>query len=130
MEGRSMKKGTLFSSAMLPIVLSFAFAAGAQTKDINLGWSGQGSWTTLPYVVAKENGFFEKEGLKVQLITFRGTNLMLTALLAGELDYATILPFLTGASARGLPVKILAAVTKSSSYSCCPGHGLSGGLGR
>src|SRR5215831_17291788 len=41
---------------------------------------------------------------------------MLTALLAGELDYATILPFLTGASARGLPVKILAAVTKSSSY--------------
>jgi len=37
-------------------------------------------------------------------------------LLAGELDYATILPFLTGASARGLPVKILAAVTKSSTY--------------
>jgi ABC-type nitrate/sulfonate/bicarbonate transport system substrate-binding protein len=54
--------------------------------------------------------------LKVRLITFRGTNLMLTALLAGELDYATILPFLTGASARGLPVKILGAVTKSSSY--------------
>jgi NitT/TauT family transport system substrate-binding protein len=88
----------------------------ARTKDINIGWSGVGSWTTLPYVVAKEKGFFEKEGLKVQLITFRGTNLMLTALLAGELDYATILPFLTGASARGLPVKILAAVTKSSSY--------------
>jgi ABC-type nitrate/sulfonate/bicarbonate transport system substrate-binding protein len=87
-----------------------------QSKDINIGWSGVGSWTTLPYVVAKEKGFFEKEGLKVQLITFRGTNLMLTALLAGELDYATILPFLTGASARGLPVKILAAVTKSSSY--------------
>ena len=88
----------------------------APSKDINIGWSGVGSWTTLPYVVAKEKGFFEKEGLKVQLITFRGTNLMLTALLAGELDYATILPFLTGASARGLPVKILAAVTKSSSY--------------
>ena len=110
-----MKKATLFSSAMLAILFS-AFAAGAQTKDINLGWSGQGSWTTLPYVVAKENGLFEREGLKVHLITFRGTNLMLTALLAGELDYATILPFLTGASARGLPVKILAAVTKSSSY--------------
>lgn len=93
-----MKKATLFSSAMLAILFN-AFAAGAQTKDINLGWSGQGSWTTLPYVVAKENGLFEREGLKVQLITFRGTNLMLTALLAGELDYATILPFLTGASA-------------------------------
>ena len=58
-----MKKATLFSSAMLAILFSVAFAAGAQTKDINLGWSGQGSWTTLPYVVAKENGLFEREGL-------------------------------------------------------------------
>lgn len=85
-------------------------------KDVNLGWSGIGSWTTLPYVVANEKAFFDKEGLKVQLITFRGTNLMLTALLTGDLDYATILPFLTGAAARGLPVRILAAVTKNSSY--------------
>jgi len=91
-------------------------SAGSHGKDINLGWSGIGSWTTLPYVVANERGYFNREGLTVRLITFRGTNLMLTALLANELDYATILPFLTGASARGLPVKILAAVTKSSSY--------------
>ena len=100
----------------MAVLFLFIAATIGQSKDINIGWSGVGSWTTLPYVVAKEKGFFEKEGLKVQLITFRGTNLMLTALLAGELDYATILPFLTGASARGLPVKILAAVTKSSSY--------------
>src|SRR5438874_7859483 len=111
-----MRKVSLFFNCILTILLGVAFAAEVQAKDINLGWSGQGSWTTLPYVVAKEKRFFDKEGLKVQLITFRGTNLMLTALLAGELDYATILPFLTGAAARGLPVRILAAVTKSSSY--------------
>ena len=111
-----MRRVKVFSSVIVVFLLCFIFAVEAQTKDINLGWSGQGSWTTLPYVVAKEKGFFEREGLNVQLITFRGTNLMLTALLAGELDYATILPFLTGAAARGLPVKILAAVTKSSSY--------------
>ena len=106
--------------ALVQIALAVSFylivATDLGAKDINLGWSGQGSWSTLPYIVATERGFFEKEGLKFRLITFRGTNLMLTALLAGELDYATILPFLTGASARGLPVKILAAVTKSSSY--------------
>jgi len=106
---------TLVELALL-VLLSLVVATDVGAKDINLGWSGQGSWSTLPYIVAGEKGFFEKEGLKVRLITFRGTNLMLTALLAGELDYATILPFLTGASARGLPVKILAAVTKSSSY--------------
>ena len=101
---------------ILAVCVSMAFPTKGECKDINLGWSGIGSWTTLPYVVANERGFFEREGLKVQLITFRGTNLMLTAVLAGELDYVTILPFLTGAAARGLPVKILAAVTKSSSY--------------
>ena len=102
--------------AVFSLLVFVSVTAHGQSRNVNLGWSGQGSWTTLPYVVAKERGFFDKEGLKVQLITFRGTNLMLTALLIGELDYATILPFLTGASARGLPVKILAAVTKSSSY--------------
>ena len=102
------------ASLLMGFLLALPIAA--QSKDINIGWSGIGSWTTLPYVVANEKGFFDREGLKVQLITFRGTNLMLTALIAGELDYVTILPFLTGAAARGLPVKILAAVTKSSSY--------------
>ena len=111
-----MRKIIWFIKLILPILLCFPFAITVHAKDINFGWSGQGSWTTLPYVVAKEKSFFEKEGLKVQLITFRGTNLMLTALLTGDLDYATILPFLTGAAARGLPVRILAAVTKSSSY--------------
>jgi ABC-type nitrate/sulfonate/bicarbonate transport system substrate-binding protein len=100
----------------LAFLLIFLVTGPVQAKDVNLGWSGIGSWTTLPYVVANEKGFFEEEGLKVQLITFRGTNLMLTALLTGDLDYATILPFLTGAAARGLHVRILAAVTKNSSY--------------
>jgi ABC-type nitrate/sulfonate/bicarbonate transport system substrate-binding protein len=103
-------------SASLLLCFLLVLPTAGQSKDINIGWSGIGSWTTLPYVVANEKGFFDREGLKVQLITFRGTNLMLTALLAGELDYATILPFLTGAAARGLPVRILGAVTKSSSY--------------
>ena len=111
-----MKHRMAVAELTMAVMLSVVAAFSIEAKDINLGWSGQGSWTTLPYIVANERGFFDKEGLKVRLITFRGTNLMLTALLAGELDYATILPFLTGASARGLPVKILASVTKSSSY--------------
>ena len=106
-----MRKIIWFIRLILPILLCFPFEITVHAKDINFGWSGQGSWTTLPYVVAKEKGFFER-GLKVQLITFRGTNLMLTALLAGELDYATILPFLTGAAARGLPLGSLARYQK------------------
>ena len=56
-----MRKGALFFNLIL--VMAFCGATtGVQAKDINLGWSGIGSWTTLPYVVANEKGFFDKEG--------------------------------------------------------------------
>ena len=93
-----------------------ADAAAAETKVINIGWTSGANWSALPVKVAAERGFFEKDGLKARLITFQGTNLMLTALLAGEVDYITILPFIAGAAVRGLPVKIVAALTKSSGY--------------
>ena len=41
---------------------------------------------------------------------------MLSALLANEVDYLTILPFIAGAATRGLPVKIVAATSKASGY--------------
>ena len=110
------------------IALTFAFlfspvvATGAASKDIYIGWPGPGSWTTLPYVVAGEKGFFEKEGVKVRLVAFRGTNLMLAALLAGEIDFGTFLPFFAGSAARGLPVRIVGSVTKSAAMRWSPGQ--------
>ena len=86
------------------------------SKLVNIGWTGGSSWTSLPDRVASEKGFYEKEGLRVRYIQFQGTNLMLSALLANELDYVTILPFIAGAATRGLPVKIVGATTKASGY--------------
>jgi ABC-type nitrate/sulfonate/bicarbonate transport system substrate-binding protein len=91
-------------------------ANGAEPKAINIGWTGGSAWTALPDRIASERGFFEKEGLRVRYIQFQGTNLMLSALMANELDYVTILPFIAGAATRGLPVKIVSASTKSSGY--------------
>src|SRR4249920_4030183 len=102
-----MKPRIALVELALFVLFSLVVAIDVGAKDINLGWSGQGSWSTLPYIVAGERGFFEKEGLKVRMITFRGTNLMLAALMSGDLDYMTILPFTAGAAARGVPVKIV-----------------------
>ncbi len=114
-----MRRKLLF----LGFILSFFLIVGsltdvdaAQAKDINVGWTSGANWSALPMKIAAERGFFDKEGLKVRLITFQGTNLMLTALMAGEIDYVTILPFIAGAAVRGLPVKIVASVAKSSGY--------------
>jgi ABC-type nitrate/sulfonate/bicarbonate transport system substrate-binding protein len=105
------------------------FAAPVQTgdaKDINFGWPSGEGWSSQPYKAAMEKGFFEKEGLKVRMITFRGTNLMLAALMSGDLDYMTILPFTAGAAARGVPVKIVGSVTKSSTVAIVARPGIDG----
>ena len=103
-------------SIVLLIVTLVKVTNAAEPKLLNIGWTGGSSWTSLPDRVAAERGFYEKEGLRVRYIQFQGTNLMLSALLAHELDYVTILPFIAGAATRGLPVKIVAATTKASGY--------------
>jgi NitT/TauT family transport system substrate-binding protein len=89
---------------------------GAAPKVLNVGWTGGSGWTALPDRIAVERSFFEKEGVRVRHVQFQGTNLMLSALMANELDYVTILPFIAGAATRGLPVKIVGTTTKSSGY--------------
>lgn len=114
-----MKVSHRFVTFVLLVVFVIGPAAainGAEPKAINIGWTGGSGWTALPDRIASERGFYEKEGLRVRYILFQGTNLMLSALLANELDYVTILPFIAGAATRGLPVKIVGASTKSSGY--------------
>jgi ABC-type nitrate/sulfonate/bicarbonate transport system substrate-binding protein len=105
-----------YVAAFLYFAAALAPANGAELKAINIGWTGGSAWTALPDRIASERGFFEKEGLRVRYIQFQGTNLMLSALMANELDYVTILPFIAGAATRGLPVKIVGSTTKASGY--------------
>ncbi len=104
----------MINRILFSLVLFVAMVVDGYAKDINFGWPSGEGWSSQPYKVAVEKGFFEREGLKVRMITFRGTNLMLAALMSGDLDYMTILPFTVGASARGVPVKIVGSVTKSA----------------
>lgn len=106
----------LFVLSVLSLGSTARSALGAESKPLNIGWTGGSGWTSLPDRMAMERGFFEKEGLKPRYIQFQGTNLMLNALLTGELDFVTIIPFIAGAATRGLPVKVVSATTKSSGY--------------
>src|SRR4030095_11215140 len=103
-------------AAIFLAVLATSAVFAAESKVLNIGWTGGSAWTALPDRIAAERGFFEKEGLRVRYIQFQGTNLMLSALMANELDYVTILPFIAGAATRGLPVKIVGTTAKSSGY--------------
>lgn len=111
-----MKHQALFLGFILYAILVALSVANGATKEINIGTTSGSNWTALPFKVAVERNFFEKEGLRARLIVFQGTSLMLTALLAGEIDYVTILPSIAGAAVRGLPVKVVASVAKASGY--------------
>jgi ABC-type nitrate/sulfonate/bicarbonate transport system substrate-binding protein len=114
-----VKSNLLFAPVVLFVVFLIGLATttdAAEPRTLNIGWTGGTAWTALPDRVAMERGFFDKEGLRVRYIQFQGTNLMLSALMANELDYVTILPFIAGAATRGLPVKIVAATVKTSGY--------------
>jgi ABC-type nitrate/sulfonate/bicarbonate transport system substrate-binding protein len=58
----------------------------ATSEVINIGWTGE-YWSTLPFRVATDMGFLEREGLQTRLITMR-TALITPALMQGDLEYS------------------------------------------
>jgi ABC-type nitrate/sulfonate/bicarbonate transport system substrate-binding protein len=105
------------------LVISFfiiAFMLGQGSKNtasaevINIGWTGE-YWSTLPFRVAADKGFFEREGLQARLITMR-TALITPALMQGDLDYTAALPSISGPALHGLPVKFVGIVSKGTGY--------------
>lgn len=102
------------------LILGWLFLAVAGTRqghseEVSLAWTGE-TWTSMTIKVAVDKGFFDREGLKAKLITIRSTELILKALLLGELDYATPLPSMGAAALRGLPVKIVGVLVKGTGY--------------
>jgi NitT/TauT family transport system substrate-binding protein len=57
--------------------------------------------------VAQRKGFFKEEGIESEIIAMR-TNVVIAALMSGDLDYATLIGSIVGAAARGSPVKLIA----------------------
>jgi NitT/TauT family transport system substrate-binding protein len=97
------------------IFLELGWTANGRAEVINIGWTGE-YWSTLPFKVALDRGFFEKEGLQVRLITFRATQLIVNAMVQGDIDYTTVLPTVGSVAIRGLSMKIVGVVAKGTGY--------------
>ncbi|MBI4527570.1 MAG: ABC transporter substrate-binding protein [Deltaproteobacteria bacterium] len=73
------------------------------------------SYSTMPIVVARREGFFSQEGLIGQLIQIR-PNIGITALVNGEVDFATTQGSVVRAAARGIPIKSVAIIADRPVY--------------
>ena len=95
-------------------ILGLGWNNGVSSEVINIGWTGE-YWSTLPFRVAADKGFFEREGLQARFITMR-TSLITPALMQGDLDFTVALPSIAGAALHGVPAKILGVVSKGTGY--------------
>lgn len=97
---RSAKRYFLFVPLSLLMVLSAAAAESVKVGIPSL------TVTMLPLAVAKERGYFQQEGLSVDLVLMPAA-LNIKVLLGGELDYATTVGSAVVAAVRGIDTRVV-----------------------
>ena len=75
-----------------------------------------GSIGMVPLEFSVNRGYFKRQGLDVQLITVRQSDVIIAATVGGELNFMDIIPTAILASVRGLPIKTIGVVLKSAPY--------------
>ena len=69
-----------------------------------------GSIGMVPLEFSVNRSYFKKQGLDVQLITVRQSDMIIAATVSGELNFMDIIPTAILASVRGLPIRTIAVV--------------------
>jgi ABC-type nitrate/sulfonate/bicarbonate transport system substrate-binding protein len=99
----------------LLLLLSLCFPLQAAALDaIKIAYPST-SFTTLPIVAAIKHGHFQQEGIRAELIFMR-PNISVTALVNGQVEFATVHGSVVRAAARGLPVKSLMVIADRPAY--------------
>src|SRR6266481_9112622 len=88
---------------------------GTGLKKIPIGMPNRGV-PNLGLSAAQRYGFFRAQGLNAELIVMR-PSISLQTLLAGDLDYSTVLASGARASVSGLPLRIVMALTVGQDFS-------------
>jgi NitT/TauT family transport system substrate-binding protein len=111
-----MSRNTMF---ILVAVASFTVCSrsgfGQPLKTVTMART-TGSIGMVPLEFAVNRGYFKQQGLDVQLITVRQSDVIIAATVGGELNFMDIIPTAILASVRGLPIRTIAVVLKRAPY--------------
>lgn len=104
----------LFHIMTIVALFSTLSAADAQTevplrRKIKLGVPNVESPNMLPFNIAKSRGFFAAEGIEAEIIRVR-SDVIVAALLSGNLDYGTPISLSIPTAVKGAPLKAIAAI--------------------
>ncbi len=87
------------------LVFFLTFASGAGAENVKVGIPSL-TVTMLPLAVARERGYFQQEGLNVELVLMPAA-LNIKVLLSGEIGYATTIGSAVIAAVRGVDVRVI-----------------------
>lgn len=99
---RLHRRGLLIKTTIAVATLLCSFSA-ASAENIKIGLPSV-TITAMPFFVAKEHGFFQQEGLNVEIVVMPAS-LNIKVLLAGEIQYAATIGSAVAASIRGINVR-------------------------
>ena len=88
---------------------------GQKLRPVNIGMTGR-TMSSLAFEMSIRNGHFKREGLDVQLITIRQSDVIIKATMAGELNFMSIIPTAILAAVRGLPIRTVAVNVDTAPY--------------
>jgi ABC-type nitrate/sulfonate/bicarbonate transport system substrate-binding protein len=104
-----MSNRTLVSATLIVFLACFFHPAWSQEsttlRKIRIGMPNR-AVPNLALPAAQRYGFFRKHGLDAELIVMR-PSISLQTLLAGELDFSTVLSSAARASVSGVPLRIV-----------------------
>ncbi|HEX6439848.1 MAG TPA: ABC transporter substrate-binding protein, partial [Candidatus Binatia bacterium] len=103
--------------ALLLIILAVSLtssAAFAQLKKVRLAIPTV-DIVTLPLKMAQAKGFYQKEGLDVEIILIAGA-LGVRAVLGNSVEFTTASGSILAAAARGIPVKLVSVITAKPTF--------------
>ena len=102
------------------IALSVFATTSANGQDtVRIGLSVR-NVVLMPFYFAQEKGFFEREGLKAEIIQIR-SNLQVAGVVAGELDFMSGVGTAIDAIRKGLPLKVVAVLYRAPLFSLVTG---------
>ena len=111
-----MKKYTTFALATFFVVIILSQpAVSQQLKTVTMART-TGSIGMVPLEFGINRGYFKRQGLDVQLITVRQSDVIIAATVNGDLNFMDIIPTAILASVRALPIRTIAVVLKSAPY--------------
>ena len=112
-----MKLAWRFGAWSLLMIGILALPAPAQEKPEKVRVAvATSSMAFLVPFIAKDRGFYLKQGAEVELIQMR-PNIAVAALLSGDIDYIELIGSAIRSAARGLPIRAISTSIKSPFFS-------------